>query len=121
MKFIVKKIRQYREALNYTQEFIAHKLSISQPAYAKLEKGTTRMDLERLFQISNILNIGFEELLEINKTNNHISSDYEFLENLYKDNNKNTQKLLLQLENENNRLLKENTRLQKLLQKGDIF
>jgi len=121
MKFIAKKIKQYRESLNYSQEFVAHKLSISQPAYAKLEKGTTRMDLERLLQISSILNIGFEELLESNKTKNHIGSDYEFLENLYRDNKKNTQKLLVQLENENNRLLKENTRLQKLLQKRGGF
>jgi len=59
----IRKIREYR---NYTQEYLAMKLGISQNAYSKIELGYTRITLERLIQISEILNVESVDLLSAN-------------------------------------------------------
>ena len=48
-------IRKIREHRNYTQEYLAAKLRISQNAYSKIELGYTKITVERLFQIAEIL------------------------------------------------------------------
>lgn len=65
MNQIIKRIKNYRLQMGYSQEKIAEKLNISQSAYAKLEKGVTRLDLERLYQICSILDIDLPELLRL--------------------------------------------------------
>ncbi len=96
-------------------------LGISQPAYAKIENGTTKIDIERLFHISNILDVEPHELLKGEKTLYQLHNEraYGFVENLYHDNKEIYQKLILQLEKENQRLKKENDRLSNLLKKKD--
>ena len=49
------KIRQAREKSNYTQEYVANLLNISQNAYSKIELGVTRLSVERLLQIAEVL------------------------------------------------------------------
>lgn len=58
-------IRNKREYRNYTQEYLAAKLNISQNAYSKIELGYTKITLERLFQIADILEFSVAELLEV--------------------------------------------------------
>lgn len=48
-------IRKAREYRNYTQEYLAYKLSISQNAYSKIELGHTKLTVDRLFQIAEVL------------------------------------------------------------------
>ena len=50
----IRKIREYRQ---YSQEYMAMKLNISQNAYSKLELVYTRITVERLFEIAFILDI----------------------------------------------------------------
>lgn len=59
----IRKIREYR---NYTQEYLAMKLGISQNAYSKIELGYTRITLERLIQISQILDVETVDLISGN-------------------------------------------------------
>lgn len=59
----IRKIREYR---NYTQEYLAMKLGISQNAFSKIELGYTRITLERLIQISHILEVDTIDLLSGN-------------------------------------------------------
>ena len=56
----IRKIREYRD---YTQEYLALKLNISQNAYSKIELGYTKITVERLFQIADILEFDVTELL----------------------------------------------------------
>jgi len=121
METTAKRIRKYREALDYSQEFMASKLGISQPAFAKIENGTTKVNIEKLLNIAKILNVEPYKLLEDSKTINQINNDYAygFVENLYQDNKETTQKLLNQLESENKRLCIENERLLKLVVKNN--
>lgn len=55
IKAIAANVRAKREKRNYTQEYLAYKLNISQNAYSKIELGYTKITLERLFQIAEIL------------------------------------------------------------------
>jgi transcriptional regulator with XRE-family HTH domain len=64
IKAIAANIRKKRECRNYTQEYLAAKLSISQNAYSKIELGYTKITVERLFQIAEILNIDIADLID---------------------------------------------------------
>ena len=48
-------IRRARETRNYTQEYLAAQLNISQNAYSKIELGYTKITIDRLFHIAVIL------------------------------------------------------------------
>ncbi|MFB9842026.1 helix-turn-helix domain-containing protein [Mucilaginibacter ginsenosidivorans] len=56
-------IRKIREHRNYTQEYLAAKLRISQNAYSKIELGYTKITVERLLQIAEILETDPVEIL----------------------------------------------------------
>ncbi|QXV65844.1 helix-turn-helix transcriptional regulator [Mucilaginibacter sp. 21P] len=67
VKAVAMNIRKRREDLNYTQEYLAAKLNISQNAYSKIELGYTKITVERLFQIADILDIDLTNLINTNK------------------------------------------------------
>jgi transcriptional regulator with XRE-family HTH domain len=64
IKAIAAVIRKKREQKNYTQEYLAYKLNISQNAYSKIELGYTKITVERLFQIADVLEVNAAELLD---------------------------------------------------------
>jgi transcriptional regulator with XRE-family HTH domain len=66
-KAVEANIRSKRVELNYTQEYLAAKLNISQNAYSKIELGYTKITVERLFQIADILEINVVELINSEK------------------------------------------------------
>lgn len=69
-------IRMAREQQRFTQAYVAAALNLSATGYRNIENGLTRISLERLFQIGEVLNTpviyflteypGFEET--VNKT-----------------------------------------------------
>jgi len=65
IKSVASNIRKIRVHRNYSQEYLAIKLNISQNAYSKIELGYTRITLERLFNIAIILDIDPIALLNI--------------------------------------------------------
>jgi transcriptional regulator with XRE-family HTH domain len=58
----IRKIRAYK---NYTQDYLAAKLSISQNAYSKIELGYSKLTLNRLFQIASILEVDAVQLINL--------------------------------------------------------
>ncbi len=58
-----KRIRKLREQKGFSQEYMAYELGIAQASYAKIENNTTRLSLERLFVISQVLQINIMQLL----------------------------------------------------------
>jgi len=115
-----KKIKRLRESYNYTQEYMAHELGISQPAYAKIECGDTQLNIKKLVRLAEILQVDPQELLESSRTFNLFNNKnaYGFVENLYHDNKKVYKKIIDQLERENLRLEKEVERLRKRIDGG---
>src|SRR6202012_1314436 len=57
------KLRLLREFRNYSQEYIAEKLGITQNAYSRIENNQTRLTAERLEKLAFILEITPMELL----------------------------------------------------------
>jgi transcriptional regulator with XRE-family HTH domain len=64
IKAIAANIRNKREYRNYTQEYLAAKLDISQNAYSKIELGYTKITVERLFQIADVLGFDVADLID---------------------------------------------------------
>ena len=60
---IVANIRKIREFKNYTQEYLAAKLNISQNAYSKIELGYSSITLTRLIHISEILEVDLADII----------------------------------------------------------
>lgn len=64
------KIRHLREAKQWTPEEMAMKLNMSTQGYAKIERGDTRSNLDRLEQISEVFGIDMVELLSFGEGTN---------------------------------------------------
>jgi transcriptional regulator with XRE-family HTH domain len=84
-----------RELRNYTQEYVADELGISQNAYSLLENGKTAMRVEQLLVLAKVLDTDPNELLSpnppvinINNTDNTIENGGIFhggLQHIYND------------------------------------
>ena len=77
------KIKNIRELKNFTQEYMADKLEISQAAYSKLEKGDLKISQDKLNKIAEILDVNLEDIKEFD--NKRILNSY----NSIKGNNSN--------------------------------
>ena len=66
MRVVASNIRKIREYRNYTQDYLAAKLEISQNAYSKIELGYSKLTLDRLFHIAIILDVDVKEILYFN-------------------------------------------------------
>jgi len=62
-KTILANIKKRRLDKNYTQEFMAAKLSISQNAYSKIELGYSKLTLDRCFVIAEVLDVKLLQLM----------------------------------------------------------
>lgn len=56
-------IREQRLVRNYTQDYLACKLGISQNAYSKIELGITPVTVKRLFVIAETLDVDVNVLI----------------------------------------------------------
>ena len=107
-----KRIASMRVRQGLSFENIAHDLSITPAAYRKIEIGETKLTVERLFQISEILKSSLPELLEIGndvfqQTNNESTAIYQQkVENFYQE-SKEVYEKLLQSKDEQIALLKK--------------
>jgi transcriptional regulator with XRE-family HTH domain len=56
-------IRKIRTLKGYSQEYVSNLLSISQAAYSDIENNKTKINLERIEQLSDIFKIGMNDLV----------------------------------------------------------
>lgn len=61
------KIRMMRELNHWTQEDMADKLHMSLNSYAKMERGESKIYLDKLEQVAEVFNIDLVDLLLFNK------------------------------------------------------
>ncbi len=114
----IKKIREYR---NYTQQYMADCLELSQNAYCKIENGQTKLTTDRLEAIAKTLDVPFESILSsekqtLNVENNQIDKFYGYIENLHGENKEILLKQIDYLQDQNQKLLNTIELLTKLLQ-----
>lgn len=115
MTTIEEKIRNMRELKNFTQEYMAEKLGITQAGYSKIESGATKLTYNKIEEISKVLGVQSEELLAFDsqkyfnsfnnvKGNNNGSVTIQVedgdVKNLYEDKIRLLEKLLYNTEQE---------------------
>lgn len=89
MKKVNEAIRTLREKNNWSQEDMASKLSMSTNGYAKLERGETRLYLNKLEQIAEIFDIDVLELITPSDKNIFLFSEHSSLSSNYYANSEN--------------------------------
>ena len=111
MNKIVSNIKRMREQKGYSQEYMAAQLEMKQASYSRLESQESKLTLDRLQEIANILETDISTLLDSskvtiqNQSNNEVAFGY--VENQYNENKETTKKLIQTLENEIQHLKKE--------------
>ena len=100
MEKIINKIREIRKDRGYSHEYMAHLLDINQVAYSKIEKNETKLTVERLFKIAEILEAKIEDILDI-KADKVYKQDlkdnsigHQEIQNMYQDNKEVYEKLI---------------------------
>jgi transcriptional regulator with XRE-family HTH domain len=113
---IKNKIKSIRELKNYTQEYMADQLGVTQAGYSKIEKGKTILSYVKLVEIARILDVSVEDIISFDsqryfnnfnnvKGNNNGSilinqDNNETLKTLYEDKIRLLEKLLKKTEEE---------------------
>jgi DNA-binding XRE family transcriptional regulator len=57
-------IRKLRELRNYTQEFMADKISVTRETYGKIERGEPALKVETLINIASVLEVPVTKLFD---------------------------------------------------------
>lgn len=80
---VQEKIRAMREIKKWSQEEMAEKMAMSPNGYARIERGESKLNLDRLQQIATIFNVDVVELMASNEkglicliSDNHSSNYY---------------------------------------------
>ncbi len=66
---VTEKLRLLRRKMEYSQEYMAFMLNISQNAYSRLENGKTPLTVNRLFEICALLKVNPGEILDADHDN----------------------------------------------------
>jgi transcriptional regulator with XRE-family HTH domain len=123
-KMIGRKIKMLRESKNYTQEYMASNLNISQNTYSRIENENVKISTDRLKEIASLLEVPSEYLisdqspsLTFNNNNNKIDKFYGHVSNLSEGEKDIWLITIKQLENQIKYLQSENERLLSLLER----
>lgn len=80
-------IRKLRRENNYSQEYVANKLGISQKAYSEIENGKTNLKHEQVNLLAELLHISADEICNIsNCCTKEIKNQKLFLIKLLEEN-----------------------------------
>lgn len=91
------KIRSVRELQGVSQEFLSTKLGISQAMLSKIENNESKISIEKLQLVSDILGVDINTIVNFDKSvifnscsqsgnnNNYTINSIEILENLYRE------------------------------------
>lgn len=101
MKTIIKKISEIRNRKGLSYENMAIDLDLSISAYRKIETGETKLTVERLVEISKILESPLDEFLETNSQKNFNQENREnsqgfqgFNDNIFNEYSETSKKLI---------------------------
>lgn len=100
MEKIIEKISQLRNKKGFTYENMADELELTPAAYRKIETGETKLSVERLFRISNILETPVNEILEtesISQNQNNYNNENVYqqkIDNFFQENKEITAELI---------------------------
>lgn len=93
-------IRKIRESKGFSQDYMANVLDISQASYARLENEDTKVTVNRLYKIAEILDSNIIDFFDSdrmviqNQTNQEVAFGNGYVENLHIENKETYEKLL---------------------------
>nr|WP_310587490.1 helix-turn-helix transcriptional regulator [uncultured Dyadobacter sp.] len=64
---IGEKIKKIREIKNYTQEYMAQKLEMTQAGYGKIERNESELSYPKLMKIAEVLKVSVEDIINFNE------------------------------------------------------
>ncbi len=116
------RIKKMRESRNWTQEFMASQLKISQNSYSRIESENVKLSTERLKEIADIFEVPAEFILSneapnFSVNNSTVEKYYAFINNLHEDQKEILQKSIQILEEQLKHYQQENKRLMSLVEK----
>lgn len=120
MSNVAKNLKTLRELHDYTQEYVADYIGVSQNTYSMMERGETRITIDRLETIATLYNMDIADILKMNDTmiihNLHDikdnkgvvgnNKDVTINNNFTEEDRKMFREILERLEKENERLLR---------------
>ncbi len=65
---IGQKIKKVRELRNFTQDYVATQLGISQEAYSKIEANKTSVSIQRIEKVAEVLGINIFDLMNFDES-----------------------------------------------------
>lgn len=83
-KVIGERIKTVRKEKGWSQDYLSEKLDVSIAYLSRVERGSSEINLKRLFEISEILEVPIEYLLNGTATTNKNYLDKELYEILIK-------------------------------------
>ena len=91
-------IRKIRESKGFSQDYMANVLDISQASYARLENEDTKVTVDRLSKIAEILNTNIIDFFDADRvtiqSQNNYECSYGLVQNLTIENKEIMEKLL---------------------------
>lgn len=91
-------IRRIREQKGFSQKYLADRLDISQASYARLKNEETKITVDRLLKIAEILETEILDFFNVMKsgiqTQNNYDSSYGYIQNLTIENKDMVQKII---------------------------
>lgn len=99
MEDILERIRNIRKRKGLSYDFMAHELQTSAAAYRKIETNQTKLTVERLLQIAQVLQTKLDHFLDLqadkiyHQTNNDNAVGHQAIENLHADNKDKSDKI----------------------------
>ena len=100
MENIIEKLAEARSKKGYSYENVAKELDLSTSAYRKIETGETKLTVERLKQLAEVLETPIEDFLEIDaqknfkqENNGNAKGVQGFNENMFNDYKKMSKKV----------------------------
>ncbi len=113
MEKVLEKIKSIRTEKGFSHDYMAIQMELSQVAYTKIENGNTKLTVERLYRIAEILKVDVSIILEIEskyqflQTNNGQATGYlQKIDTFYQE-NKEVYEKLLQSKDDQIQLLKK--------------
>lgn len=64
---IGERIKKIRELKNYTQEYMAKNLNMTQAGYSKIERDETELSFQKLGKISEVLKVTIDDIIHFNE------------------------------------------------------
>ena len=124
MNNIASNIKRIREEKGYSQEYMATQLNTTQATYARMESQKTKLKIDWLQSIADILDTDVSSFLDSSKLTIHNQTYNEgaygnacYVENLHLENKESTKKIIQTLEDKVQHLKKENEFLRSMLEK----